>query len=257
MGRPVAVGLALLCLGALGCQTVVESPAPAEPAPVTRIVVPVATAAPPSSFATATPWPTFTPMPTWEPVVLPTGVAVVFPPEEPAMTPSPAEFPTLAPTPTVAVLPTVDATGLDTEEFVATPTPEPFQLRIPDTDVKVVRQTVFMSHYPEGPDFWPPPSSVFYARTARFIGWRVMLDYADAPDGFEMQGLMRWLNVSTGEHVIYQEPYQMVKGQDLIFMMGKPVPGFWTPGRYRLELWDNRDRVAVYYDFQVRSGVTQ
>ena len=256
MGRPVAVGVALLCMLVLGCRQVGERPAPVAPAPSTRIVVPVATAAAPASFATATPWPTFTPMPTWEPVVLPTGVAVVSPPES-TVTSSPAATPTVGPTPTVAVLPTVDASQLDTESFVATPTPEPFQLRIPDTDVAVVRQTVFMSHYPEGPDFWPPPSSVFYARTARFIGWRVMLDYSDTPDDFKMVGLMRWLNVSTGEHVIHQEPYTMAKGQDLIFMMGKRVPGFWTPGRYRLDLWDNRDRVAVYYDFQVRSGVTQ
>ena len=259
--------VALGCAGGVGMADGGSTPPPVWSPPVTvaPVTVPVATRPAFTAFATATPFPTFTPEPTRGPAPLPSGVVVSLP--TPQQTPTPISTPATGmgstplpgpkPTATPRVLPTVDVTALDVGSFTATPTPAAYQLVIPDTDVRVARQTVFMSHYPKMPDFWPTPSNVFYARTARFIGWRVELDYTDVDDDFEMTGLMRWLNVSAGEHVIYQEPYTISKGLNLEFLMGQPVPGFWSPGRYRLELWDNRDRVAVYYDFEVRSGVTQ
>lgn len=259
--RPAAAVLLLLgLLMAVGCQQDAEQPGAQQ----------LAQAPPPLAdsgvadgvmfgFVTATPWPTFTPAPAPRADLLPVVAPVAATTRQPAVSapPTATALPTPVATTTPAVLPTVDVSSLDPAGFLATPTPLPFQIEIPGTDVRVGRQTVFMSQYLEGPDFWPTPAAVFYARTARFIGWRVLLDFSDAPDDFTMTGLMRWLNVSSGEHVIHQEPYTIERGGDLIFMMGQPVPGFWAPGRYRVELWDNRDRVAVYYDFEVRSGVMQ
>ena len=261
--RRAAVVLSLLGpLMTVGCQQAAEQP----------VVRPLAQPVPPladsgvaegvmSGFVTAMPWPTFTPVPAPRadllPVVAPIVAATPLPTVAVSAPPTATPFPTPVATTTPAVLPTVDVSSLSPARFLATPTPLPFQLSITGTDVRVARQTVFMSQYLEGPDFWPTPAAVFYARTARFIGWRVLLDFTDAPDDFTMTGLMRWLNISNGEHVIHQEPYTIEPGRDLIFMMGQPVPGFWAPGRYRVELWDNRDRVAVYYDFEVRSGVTR
>ena len=266
-----ALTLALPMLAALSCGGGVgmadagpaATPAWSPPVTVAPVTVPVVTRPAVVTFATATPFPTFTPEPTRQPAPLPSGVVVALPTAAPMPTPVPTAAlpaggtPAPMPTATPRILPTVDVQALDVGSFTATPTPAAYQLVIPDTDVKVARQTVFMSHYAEMPDFWPTPGNVFYTRTARFIGWRVELDYTDVGDDFEMTGLMRWLNVSTGEHVIYQEPYTVSKGVNPVFLMGQAVPGFWSPGRYRLELWDNRDRVAVYYDFEVRSGVTQ
>lgn len=261
----LSVWATLGCSGGVGTADGARMPTPAWSPPVTAapVTVPVATRPAAVAFATATPFPTFTPEPTRRPAPLPSGVVVGLPTAVPTPTPVPTSMlpeestPTLMPTATPRILPTVDIRALDVGSFTATPTPAAYQLVIPDTDVKVARQTVFMSHYPEMPDFWPTPSNVFYTRTARFIGWRVELDYTDVGEDFEMTGLMRWLNVSTGEHVIYQEPYTISKDVNPVFLMGQAVPGFWSPGRYRLELWDNRDRVAVYYDFEVRSGVTR
>ena len=141
----------------------------------------------------------------------------------------------------------------------ATPTPVYHQVSIPGTDVKLRRQTVFMSQVGTVPPGWPVTENVFYERTARHIGWLVDLDYTAEDPEFEMRGLMRWLNVTGGtEHVIYQQEYVMdadSAGNALFFMLGKDVPGFWYAGDYRLELWDNRDRLAVYYEFKVKSGV--
>lgn len=141
----------------------------------------------------------------------------------------------------------------------ATPTPVYHQVSIPGTDVKLRRQTVFMSQVGTVPPGWPVTENVFYERTARHIGWLVDLDYTAENAEFEMRGLMRWLNVTGGtEHVIYQQEYVMdadSAGSTLFFMLGKDVPGFWYAGDYRLELWDNRDRLAVYYEFKVKSGV--
>ena len=147
------------------------------------------------------------------------------------------------------------------DELMSTPTPQSYQIRVPDTDVLVHRQTLFMSQLPRPPDFWPAAESVFYERTARYIGWMVDLNYSEADPEFELRGLMRWLSVTGGlEHVIYQEEYAMDAdhpGHVLFFMMGNDQPGFWNPGDYRVELWDNRDRVAVRFDFTVKSGLVR
>ena len=162
-----------------------------------------------------------------------------------------AEAPTL--------LPAVALVGLEFEvpDLLATPTRPPLQLMVPGTDVRIVRQTMFMSVVARLPEFLPKSQTEFYTRTARFIGWFVVLDYSVVGESFEMEGMLRWLNMSTGkEHVIFQRPFVMraADGNTLFFMTGRGEPGFWTPGKYRAELWDNRDRVIVRYDFEVRSG---
>ena len=186
-----------------------------------------------------------------EPLVVPT-VAALSDAAPDVATPSPA--------PAGALLPTIGPgdvrlLGLPSAAQ-ATPTPVFHQVRIPGTDVNLRRQTLFMSQVSRVPAGWPSTENVFYERTARHIGWMVDLDYASEEPEFEMRGLMRWLNVTGGsEHVIYQEEYVMdadSAGNALFFMLGKDLPGFWYAGDYRLELWDNRDRLAVYQEFKVK-----
>lgn len=229
--------------------------------PLDPVAVPVGSM-PEPSFATATPHPTFTPLPPRPQAVY----TLPFPTREPALAAPTAEpdlGPTLVPhielatpTPQPTLLPQPTLVGIDTADLFATPTPSPLQYYVPDSDLLLKRQTVFMSYYAEPPSFWPRPSAVFYTRTARHIGWWVEFDYADASEDFEMRGLLRLLNVTNGEHVIYQTPYDLTYGRDLFIMLGDDVPGtLWFPGLYRFEAWDNRDRVAVHYDFEVRSGM--
>ena len=254
----LTLGLAFLGCGGGGSPVVdAGSDAPAAGAALAAVAT-VATAEP---YATLTPWPTFTPLPTPS-SVLPTPTL----PQASARAAA-TEAATPAPIPTPTPLPTVALAEVNVvaPDLLATPTPTPLQLVIPDTDVVISRQTLFMSQVGQPPDFWPRSQTEFYTRTARYIGWFIELDYSNADPGFRMAGLLRWLNVTTGrEHVIFQRPYVMDaaqvlegnQGETLFFMMGKDVPGFWTPGIYRVELWDNRDRVVARYRFSVLSGVT-
>ena len=179
-------------------------------------------------------------------------------------TPTPTPVPP-TPTPELPVaLPTVSAVDARllgmADDALATPTPAPYLGKVAGTDIVVRRQTVFLSQVSRPPDFWPNSENVFYQRTARHIGWMIDLDYSAEDPDFEMTGLVRWLNVTSGEHVIYQQPYVMDadhEGNALLFMLGKDAPGFWHAGRYRLELWDNRDRVVAHYDFTVKLGVAR
>ena len=175
--------------------------------------------------------------------------------------PTAAPSPTPPPSPLATVGPTDERLIGLSSAVLATPTPLPFQVRVPGTDVRLRRQAVFMSQVTQVPGFWPVSENVFYERTARHIGWMVDLDYTHEDSDFEMTGLMRWLNVTGGaEHVIFQQEYTLdadAAGNALFFMMGNDAPGFWNAGDYRLELWDNRDRLAVFYEFTVKSGVVR
>ena len=219
-------------------------------------LVPIATISPTERYMTATPWPTFTPVASATRVLRRSAFESSVSREEKGVV-VPVS-PTLLPTSVPIPLPTISPTRiLDIEEFIATPTPAPLQLVVPDTDVQIQRQSVFMSQFAGPPGFWPRSDNVFYTRTARYIGWYIKLDYSDVGDDFSMDGLVRWLNMSSGdEHVILQEHYSMDAslGDTLFFMIGNDEPGFWFPGKYRVELWDNRDRVVVYFEFIVKSG---
>ena len=220
-------------------------------------VVPVAPVATPSGFQTATPWPTFTPLPPDRsrfditiPPILPTDAPR---PEATPLMVAPSALP--SPTPS-GPLPSPDVSGLQPDRYLATPTRPFVQYEVPGLDMTVRRQTVFMTHYPEPPSFFPTPASIFYTRTARFIGWWVDFDYDDVDPDFEMEGVMRLVKLTNGELVMHQEPYRLTHGRGLFLMLGDEVPGtLWFPGFYRFEAWDNRDRVMVHYDFEVRSGV--
>ena len=252
--RPMTLPAALLTVsvvvGCLGCGVGVSEP----PATLTPIEAMVPVVLPdPTPYRTATPWPTFTPEPTpfrYFEISVPTAVPLSTP------IPLPTAVIEVRPTPTrVATLPQPEYDRVDVTSILATPTLPIIQYQVPDLDLKLERQTVFMSHYAEPPDFFPPPARIFYTRTARYIGWWVDFDYAEVPADFEMSGLLRVLNVTNGELVMHQEPYQIGHGDGLFLMLGDAVPGkVWFPGLYRFEAWDNRDRVMVYYDFELRSG---
>ena len=251
--------LILLALAFGGCAAAaspeVQRPAALATAVVVVPVAPVGTVAP---YSSPTPWPTFTPLPTAT-VAKPTPT---LPPASVSSTPTAEPAGTTTPSPTATPLPTVAAVDVNAvvPDLLATPTPQPLQLAVPDTDVKINRQTLFMSQAAEAPKFWPRSQTVLYTRTARFVGWMIDLDYSAVEPDFKMEGMLRWLNLSSGsEHVIFQRPYVMdpSTGSVLFFMTGREEPGFWHPGSYRVELWDNRDRVVVRYDFNVLSGVLE
>ena len=255
---PVAL-LLIPFLFALSCGAAGSvAPVPLSTRETLAPVVPIAPAVTPP-FATATPWPTFTPhpTPTWSydfsvPTLAPPGFIGPRPtPVQVAPTPTPA------PTPS-GPLPTVSLDGFDVSGVLATPTPAYVQRRLPGLDVTLRRQTVFMSHLAQEPALFPAPRTVFYTRTARYIGWWVDFEYSNVDPAFEMTGLMRLLNVTSGELVMYQESFVLTHGRGLFLMLGDSVPGrLWFPGHYRFEAWDNRDRVMVHYDFEVRSGLLQ
>ena len=246
----------LMCAGLLGCRSepgTASDSVPDDLATASALVsvAEIGTVVP---YVTLTPWPTFTPIPTaTRPYVRPTlpqaqsrDLLELTP--EPTLTPSPTvPLPTVVPVDVRAIAP----------DILATPTRAPFQLLVPDTDIAINRQTLFVSQVSRPPEFWPKSQTEFYTRTARYIGWFVNLDYSWVDPDFKMDGTLRWLNVTTGgEHVIFQRPFVIDAslGDTLFFMTGKSEPGFWSPGRYRVELWDNRDRVIVRYDFSVLSG---
>lgn len=232
---------------------------PPEPLP-TRIaleaMVPVGARVTPE-FATATPWPTFTPLPTATPSYTSILPMLEFPPRMSAQPTPVARPPTPTPAPTLSgPLPTPVIESFNLASALATPTPALVQRNVHGLDLTLARQSVFMSHVERPPDLFPSPRTVFYTRTARYIGWWVDFDYTASSDDFEMAGLLRLLNVTTGELVMYQEPFVLQHGHGLFIMLGDSVPGrLWFPGRYRFEAWDNRDRVMVHYDFEVRSGL--
>ena len=243
----------LMCAGLFGCRSELGTAGDSVPddlatASALVSVAEIGTVVP---YVTLTPWPTFTPVPTaTRPYVRPT-----LPQAQSRDAPEPTPEPTLTP----ALLPTVVPVDVrvNAPDILATPTRAPLQLVIPDTDIGINRQTLFVSQVARPPEFWPKSQTEFYTRTARYIGWFVNLDYSWVDPDFKMDGTLRWLNVTTGgEHVIFQRPFVIDAslGDTLFFMTGKDEPGFWSPGRYRVELWDNRDRVIVRYDFSVLSG---
>ena len=256
MAARLLVVMFLLMSSVMSCSSAAGPPPTLSPLPDLVPVQPASTRAP---FHTATPWPTFTPVPA-DPDRFRITVPTLLPTDAPRPAPTPLMDPVTAiPTPTVwRVLPTPDPQSFDFGSLVATPVRPAIQRDVPGLDLVVSRQTVFMSHYAEPPSFFPRPSTVFYTRTARYIGWWVEFDYSDVDPDFELHGTMRILNLNNGELVMHHEPVVLRHGHGLFLMLGDSVPGrLWFPGKYRFEAWDNRDRVMVHYDFEVRSGFVQ
>ena len=261
-GRTVAALVAALLL--LGCQVAsaaetagsLESEDGGPPVVVTREYAP-----PP----TGTPYPTFTPAPTAVPVEAPESapspavragvpgagesedhVNVVLS-SDPSKMPA-GETPVIGSNGDAAAGPAPGASPV-------APTRRPFGL-IEGTKVLVEDQTMFMLRTSRMPDFWPDGRSIFFARTARHLVWwvRFDLDGVEKRAGVHLSGLMRWLRLTDdGEVVISQSPYEL-RDQDslLVFYQGGSVPGYWRPGKYRVELWDHLDRPFIQWDFEVR-----
>ena len=203
---------------------------------------------------TATAWPTFTPVPT--------------------LSPTPAPTPTLAPTvprPTTVksslVVVPVNGSGTDGSRAGAGSPSAPTPARPPTatpvsfgyiegTKVRVRAQTMFMVREAQLPDFWPDGRKVFYARTSRYLVWWVDFDLSALaqPADARLPGLMRWLRIEDdGEVVLRQQPFTLQGPNTLMgFVRGAEVPGYWSKGKYRVELWDHLDRPFIQWDFEVR-----
>ena len=260
-GRTVAALVAALLL--LGCRVAsadtagsLESDNTGVPVVVTREYAP-----PP----TGTPYPTFTPAPTVVPVedpesapapVVQAGVPGAGESEghvNVVLSSDPSKMP--AGETLVAGSNGDAAAGPVPGASPVAPTRRPFGL-IQGTKVLVEDQTMFMLRTSRMPDFWPDGRSIFFARTARHLVWwvRFDLDVVEKRKGVHLSGLMRWLRLTDdGEVVISQAPYELRDNQSLlVFYQGGSVPGYWRPGKYRVELWDHLDRPFIQWDFEVR-----
>ena len=245
----LAVFAALSCGGEVSDEAVAEEPVEY------RLVY--------SRDETPTPWPTFTPFPTDtpEPTLTPTAVPLFKPT---------AELPRVA-TPTPVLPPTVGPTVLAAVATIVAsePTPTPVVLptlvgRVWGTDVFVKGHSLFpmqTSRLPESlieRNFEPlPESRKVIPKTARYVVWLVLFDVEDAPDGFRMEGVMRWLDLKYGPsvepHVLFQKKWSVDRDRWAYMTgLGQELPGLWTRGKYRVELWDDRDQVLLSWDFEVK-----
>ena len=201
---------------------------------------------------TATPWPTFTPVPTLSPTPAPTPTAAPTVPRPTAVKSS------------LVVVP-MNRSGANgsgagsgsapTPASPPTATPVPFGY-IEGTKIRVRAQTMFMVQQAQVPDFWPDGRKVFYARTSRYLVWWVDFDLSNLaqPADARLPGLMRWLRIEDdGEVVLRQQPFTLEGPNTLMgFVRGADVPGYWSQGKYRVELWDQLDRPFIQWDFEVR-----
>ena len=100
----------------------------------------------------------------------------------------------------------------------------------------------------------PEPTKVI-GRNTRFVMWIVWFDTSEAPDVFQMPGVLRWLDMTNrGEPLLmFQKAVKIQKNEPgFLEGLGQELPGFWKPGFYRVELWDDRNQVIVSWDFEVR-----
>ena len=212
---------------------------------------------------TATPWPTFTPMPT----VPAAAVATLVPTMVPTVTP---ELPRV-----IEVVLGEDGGGVDlgngAEEIVApvsvtvVPSPTPYG-KIWSADVFFKCQSLFVSQVGAVPDSLKgddltcgdlPAIQEVFSRTSPFLNWAVIFDLSDAPADFVMRGEIRWwdLNHPTQDVLMIHGNVEIVAhGLGFYFYegMGRSGGGFWRPGKYRVELVDDRFERVVSWDFLVK-----
>ena len=205
-------------------------------------------------FPTGTPWPTFTPGPTATPTITPVPTATMVP--TPAQALPRVVLPTVTPLPTLTV---VAAMAQPTVTMRVLPTPYG---RVWGTDAYLERQTLYASQvggvpeYIVAGDFKNLPESMSrIARTTRYVTWIVVFNVDAASDDFKMRGVERWLDVTHSYQeplVMFQREYVVGKNQWVVSSgLGDNLPGFWQPGEYRVELWDDRDEVLVSWQFKV------
>ena len=197
----------------------------------------------------------------------------------PTFTPAPTLGPTntYVPTPTtIGFLPPLGVPKATATPFIRTvfSTPGPTATALP-TPVfpsggvygALLGQTFFgMYKTPEVGESmpsWPEPEVVFLVRTTRFLVWYLLFDHSRIDVSKAETCLLR-VTVEVGptdqrrEHVLHQEQVDIdIRLEDegnvtqVILGLGDALPGFWTPGDYKAELWDSSDRVVAQWDFKV------
>ena len=204
-----------------------------------------------SQPSTATPWPTFTPVPT--------------------LTPVPAPAPTQTPLPTATLWP-IRPSGLagltlPPGDVALTPgapgvPPTPYG-KLPDAWVFLDKQalTAFwggpLPEYLQARQWDRLPAPVELVSTdTRYMLWVVVFDFRQAEPDYEMRGYVRWLNLlpDADPLVMFESPMTVSSASPFFFHgLGGDEPGLWSPGLYRVEFLDDRHRVVVDADFEVRS----
>ena len=273
--RALLLAVCCLVLPAVSCGWL-RGPASAvfgpEPAP-TAVRLPYV---PPPS---ATPWPTFTPVPTPTPRPVSTRAVVFFPtstpvplaplPPVPAATPTPVPEP--SPSPSPSPLPTrgpvppgaVEISSGVVQDFPPGPEPSPTPYgQIPGEEVYFVEQSLFPMQRTQMPEFletgdhtqWPRPVRVV-SRDTRYVMWALAFDTGRVPPDFELEGFVRWTDVSPGYEplIMLESPRRVTRAERVVYAgLGRGTPGFWKPGRYRVEFLDDEFESVVSWDFEVR-----
>lgn len=236
------------------------------------------TAGPPATWTfevlpTATPWPTFTPLPTATPT--PTPYPTIF---VPTATPFPTAVPVETLVPEVVEVDVLEvgvpgdggdegpAAGVGGKAAVLgvpepTPSPTPFGKLWMD-DYVFRGQTLVPLVNDDVPGYindwdWAkfPKAAEVINRNTRFVLWVVGFDSSGAKPGFEMEGYVRWTDITPGreELVMHESRVQLSHGVTNFYRgLGRQTPGLWKTGRYKVEFLDNRGVVVVGREFRVR-----
>ena len=125
-----------------------------------------------------------------------------------------------------------------------------------------VQQSLFPMQRSAIPDFlvsgdpeqWPVPARVVSGGT-RYVMWAVAFDTFAAPEDFEMEGFVRWTDVTPGYDplIIRESPRRITRVESLLYTgLGRGTPGFWNPGSYRVEFLDDDFQSVVSWEFEVR-----
>ena len=125
-----------------------------------------------------------------------------------------------------------------------------------------MRQSLFPMQRNAVPDFlisgdseqWPVPVRVVSGGT-RYVMWAVAFDTFSAPEDFELEGFVRWTDVTPGYDslVMLESPKRVTRVEHVIYTgLGRGTPGFWKPGSYRVEFLDDDFRRVVSWEFEVR-----
>ena len=169
--------------------------------------------------------------------------------------------------------------------------PEPAGIsphRLPNTDVFLLRQTFRPSPSPTLPDTfkskpfseWPEPMAVIKQNT-NFVFWAYVLDVTQEAEDFQMDGFVRWVDVTYPDHplVMLEGPVQLVgdvagetvevprshvvpsevdTGEDVEYrtlwhgLGHQNKPSLWQPGLYLVQLLDDRHKVLFHWQFEVK-----
>ena len=185
-----------------------------------------------------------------------------------------------------ALTPPTVATPTPTLCPIGTPTPTPY--RLPDTDVFLLRQAFIPSQSVTSPyafdsrpfSEWPEPMAVV-RRGTNFVVWAFTLDVTQEGEDFQMDGFVRWVDVTYPAHplVMTESPVRLVEdfGAEAVEVPRSRVvpseidteqnvryrtqwhslghqnePSLWQPGLYQVQLLDDHHQALFYWQFEVR-----